>query len=67
MEYAGDGLYDQNIQISDANALNALFAVMRWKQHLKFYAMPKAWHHMEFMVGATALARADLAEGEHAS
>lgn len=67
MEDAGDGLYDQNIQISDANALNALLAVMRWKQHLNFYAMPKAWHHMEFMVGATALARADLAEGEHAS
>lgn len=61
MEDAGDGLYDQNIQIADANALNALLAVMRWKQYLHFYAMPQSWYHMEFMVGATALAKSDLA------
>lgn len=63
MEDAGDALYAQNIQIADANALNALLAVMRWKQHLGFYAMPQAWHHLEFMVGATALAKADLPAG----
>lgn len=32
-----DNLYDQNIQIADLNALNAIFAVIRWKKMLGFY------------------------------
>ena len=32
-----DDLYDQNIQIADLNALNAIFAVIRWKKMLGFY------------------------------
>lgn len=67
MEDSGDGLYDQNIQIADANALNALLAVMRWKQHLKFYAMPTAWNHMEYMLGAMALAKSDTIDGNNAN
>ncbi len=67
MEDSGDGLYDQNIQIADANALNALLAVMRWKQHLKFYAMPNAWNHMEYMLGAMALAKSDAIDNNNAN
>lgn len=60
MEEAGDALYEQNIQIADANALNALLAVMRWKQYLGFYAMTHAWHQMEFMLQNLAHARSKL-------
>jgi len=32
-----DNLYDQNIQIAELNALNAILAVIRWKKMLGFY------------------------------
>ena len=67
MEDAGDALYDQNIQIADANALNAILAVMRWKQHFGFYAMNWDWHHLEFATSAMALARAERSEGTDAN
>ena len=60
MEEAGDALYDANIQISDANAMNALLAVLRWKQQCGFYAMPWAWHQLEFMIQTNGLAKGDL-------
>lgn len=30
--------YSSNIQVAELNALNAIFAVIRWKRHLGFYA-----------------------------
>ena len=33
----GDDAYSSNIQIADLNALNACFAVIRWKQFCDFY------------------------------
>lgn len=63
MEDAGDALYEQNIQIADANALNAILAVMRWKQHFGFYAMLGDWHHLEFAISSMALAKAERTEG----
>jgi len=33
----GDNIYDQNIQVADLNALNAVFAVIKWKKLFKFY------------------------------
>lgn len=35
---AGEDDYSSNIQVADLNALNALFAVIRWKRHLGYYA-----------------------------
>jgi ThiF family len=67
MEDAGDGLYDQNIQIADANALNAILAVMRWKQHFGFYAMNWDWHQFEFVTNTMALARSEKSEGKDAT
>lgn len=32
-----DDIYDQNIQIADLNALNAAFAVIKWKKLMGFY------------------------------
>lgn len=57
MEDAGDALYSQNIQIADANALNALLAVMRWKQYLGFYASHAPWHQLEYMIDTMGLAK----------
>lgn len=33
-----DAVYRQNVQVADMNAINALLAVMKWKQHLGFYS-----------------------------
>ena len=62
MDEAGDALYEQNIQIADANALNAMLAVMLWKQHFGFYAMNWDWHHLEFAVSSMGLAKAERTE-----
>lgn len=34
----GDGLYDHNIQVADLNAMNAIWAVIKWKKLCGFYA-----------------------------
>ncbi len=36
-EVGPDAEYEDNIQIADLNALNALLAVFQWKTHFKFY------------------------------
>jgi hypothetical protein len=59
-------VYDQNIQIADANALNALLAIMRGSS-TSSYAMPTAWNHMEYMLGAMALAKSDTIDGNNAN
>ena len=58
MEEAGDAMYEANIQLADANALNAQLAVIRWKQHFGFYAMDWDWHHFEFAISSVGLAKA---------
>lgn len=58
MEDAGDDLYAQNIQTSEANAMCAIFAVMRWKQYLGYYVPATDSDHFEFMLGPMRLARA---------
>lgn len=55
----GDDLYAQNIQVSDANNLNALLAVMRWKQHLGFYSHVSKPHQLQFMIETLSLGNAD--------
>jgi hypothetical protein len=52
-----DVLYRQNVQIADMNALNALLAVMRWKQHLGFYQDDFGVHNATFSVNSMSLAR----------
>jgi hypothetical protein len=62
MEDAGDALYEQNIQLGDINALNAMLAVVRWKQHFGFYGMNWDWHHLELSINAMGLAKAITSE-----
>lgn len=52
-----DALYRQNIQVADMNALNAVLAVMKWKQVYGFYHDDFRSHHETFSVGAPSLTR----------
>lgn len=52
-----DVLYRQNIQVADMNAINALLAVMKWKQHLGFYGDDFKPHNLSFGVNLMSLNR----------
>lgn len=52
-----DLLYGQNIQVADMNAINALLAVMKWKQHLGFYGDDFQPHNLSFGVNLISLNR----------
>jgi hypothetical protein len=51
--------YIRNIQIADLNALNAAFAVIRWKKLWGFYADAEREFHSTFSVASNALANAE--------
>jgi hypothetical protein len=57
MEDAQDAIYHQNIQVADMNALNAVLAVIKWKQVFGFYQDDFQVHHETFSVNATSLTR----------
>ena len=40
-----ENAYNQNIQIADLNALNAVLAVIKWKKMCGFYADEEGEHH----------------------
>lgn len=44
----GDGLYTQNIQIAELNALNAAFAVIKWKKLAGIYDDVDHEHHSTY-------------------
>lgn len=51
--------YTQNIQIAELNALNAAFAVVKWKKRYGVYADVAHEHHCTYGVEAQALIRGD--------
>ncbi len=51
--------YTQNIQIAELNALNAAFAVVKWKKQYGVYADMAHEHHCTYGVEAQALIRGD--------
>jgi hypothetical protein len=55
-----NALYAANIQISDLNAMNALMAVMRWKQYVNFYAAAKGYHQFEFTSDLMAMTKSEV-------
>lgn len=55
MEHAGDGLYEENIQVAELNSINAQLAVFKWKQLFGFYAMQVNALQQEFMTQTTSL------------
>lgn len=53
----GEALYASNIQVADMNALNAMIAVFRWKQHFGFYVDGEQAHEFGFCIAFQSLTR----------
>ena len=51
----GDNIYDRNIQIADLNALNAAFAVIKWKKLMGFYQDREQEHDSVYAVNINEL------------
>lgn len=56
-EDESDALYRQNIQVADLNALNAQFAVIKWKQLFGFYEDRAQSHQTAYTVATQSLTR----------
>lgn len=54
---AGAGVYRENIQVADLNALNAMLAVMMWKQYFGFYHADFRPHHLTYAPSTQSLTR----------
>ncbi len=52
-------VYGQNIQIAELNALNAVMAVIQWKQQCGFYADLEQEGHSAFMIEGNGIANDD--------
>lgn len=57
-EPAIDGEYRTNIQIAELNALNAAFAVIRWKKYRGVYADIDSEHHSTFSIATNHIVNA---------
>jgi hypothetical protein len=55
-----DNEYATNIQIADLNALNALFAVVKWKKLVGFYQDLKEEHHSTYSINTAQLINEDF-------
>lgn len=58
-EDGAEAIYDKNIQVADMNTMNALLAVMKWKQYLGFYTDDFRSHQIQFSVSAPSLVRSE--------
>lgn len=56
----GDDLYRSNIQVADMNALNAVMAVLLWKQYCGFYQDIVQSHHLTYSVNVHSLTRDEM-------
>jgi tRNA A37 threonylcarbamoyladenosine dehydratase len=59
MDDRADALYRTNIQVADMNAMNAILAVMKWKQICDFYVDYDQAHELSFSVAMQSIVRAD--------
>jgi len=55
-----DDEYDDNIQIADLNALNAILAVIKWKKFAGFYRDSKREHFMAYTVERNHIVNEDF-------
>jgi hypothetical protein len=56
-----DEVYQSNIQIADLNALNATFAVLKWKKMNGFYQDLIRYHNSIYAINAAQLSTSDIA------
>lgn len=57
MPEGGDALYETNIQVADMNAINAMLAVIRWKQYFGFYVDQQYPHQQVYTLNLHSLTR----------
>jgi hypothetical protein len=53
------GIYRNNVQIADLNALNAALAVVRWKKACGFYADNGGEHHMAYTIATNIITNSE--------
>lgn len=53
----GDTVYEQNIQVADMNAINAILATIKWKQYRGFYKDDFAPYNLSYAVNLSTLNR----------
>lgn len=56
-----DDVYQSNIQIADLNALNATFAILKWKKMNGFYQDLIQYHNSIYAINAAQLSTSDIA------
>lgn len=52
--------YSTNIQIAELNALNAIFAVLKWKKILGIYVDHENEHHSSYSIGVSKIFNEDV-------
>ena len=57
----GDGVYSQNIQIAELNALNAALAVIKWKKFFGFYRDLENEHYSAYTLDGNLITNEDQA------
>ena len=57
----GDGVYSQNIQIAELNALNAALAVIKWKKLFGFYRDLEGEHFSAYTLDGNCIVNEDKA------
>ena len=57
-----EGVYDQNIQIAELNALNAAQAVIKWKKLLGFYHDLEKEHNSTYSIDCNLLTSEETVE-----
>jgi molybdopterin/thiamine biosynthesis adenylyltransferase len=53
--------YATNIQIAELNALNAVFAVLKWKKYIGVYVDQEMEHHSSYSIGVSKIFNEDAA------
>lgn len=56
-----EALYASNIQVADMNAMNAILAVIRWKQYFGFYSDSEKAHNLGFSIDLQSISRKETA------
>ncbi len=67
VEEGENEIYDLNIQIVELNALNAAFAVIRWKKHLGFYYARNPEFSSLYTIQFNRICNEDRLENDEAS
>ena len=57
------GVYPSNIQVAELNALNAAFAVIKWKKFLTFYLDQMHEHNSVYSINTNGLSKDVCREG----